>query len=163
MDLAQPRTTASRPYAYCADEYMTIDGMPFDLCGTLRGQHGMNIVFTIYKGNSKWWRKWISVYVPFVVDRITDEMKIDIQLSSNSIAMWNMEINQIECTHMAALVTPDERQGLTAFHLSIFVCRSEISFSSTRWLPSIFLPIFWSSRVLQLWKLLWQHEIRNLF
>ncbi|KAG4070918.1 hypothetical protein HA402_001355 [Bradysia odoriphaga] len=90
MELEQPGTTGTRPYAFCAGEHVTIEGMPFDLCGTLRNQH---------------------VYVPFDVTRITDEKKINFQVNSNSYAMWNMEINQIECNHKAALVTHDERQA----------------------------------------------------
>ncbi|XP_037044413.1 uncharacterized protein LOC119080265 isoform X5 [Bradysia coprophila] len=88
MDLEQPRTTGA--YAVCTGEYVTIEGMQFDLCGILRNQH---------------------VYVPFDVRRITDEMKINFQVNSNSYARWDMEINQIECNHKAALVTPDERQA----------------------------------------------------
>lgn len=53
------------------------------------------------------------VYVPFDVQRLTDEIVLDFQISSNSFAIWNMDVSQIECNHKAPLVTPDERQGLS--------------------------------------------------
>lgn len=51
------------------------------------------------------------MYVPFDVRRITDEMKINFRVSSNSFARWNINVRQIECGHKAALVTPDVQQG----------------------------------------------------
>lgn len=60
------------------------------------------------------------VYVPFDVQRLTDEVVLDFQIASNSFAIWNMEINQIECGHKAALVTTDEREGLFSFSNFLF-------------------------------------------
>lgn len=51
------------------------------------------------------------VYVPFNVERLAQEMTLEFDIGSGTLALWNMEINQIECSHKAALVTPDERQG----------------------------------------------------
>lgn len=45
------------------------------------------------------------------MNRLTDELQIEFRIPSNSYAYWDMEINQIECTHKAAIVTPDEKQG----------------------------------------------------
>lgn len=90
LDLDQPDVTNARPYARCNRDRLVIDGMAFDLCGRLLAQH---------------------VYVPFDVKRLTDEIKMEFQVGSGSFAMWNMEVNQIECGHKAALVTFDERQA----------------------------------------------------
>ncbi|XP_037044410.1 uncharacterized protein LOC119080265 isoform X2 [Bradysia coprophila] len=89
FDLDQP-TASRRPYASCEGDHLTINGLNFDLCGILVNQH---------------------VYVPFDVQRLTDELVLDFQIGSNKFAIWNMEVNQIECSHKAALVTPDERQA----------------------------------------------------
>lgn len=58
-------------------------------------------------------KTWIfsTVYVPFDVQRLTDELLIEYRIPSGGYAYWDMEINQIECTQKAAIVTPDERQG----------------------------------------------------
>ncbi|KAJ6641747.1 hypothetical protein Bhyg_06687 [Pseudolycoriella hygida] len=90
MELDQPKTTSSRQYAHCADGRLTIGDLQFALCGRMFNQH---------------------IYVPFDVQRLAEEVKIEFQISSNSFAMWNMEVHQIECNHKAALVTPDERQA----------------------------------------------------
>lgn len=87
LSIEQPRNADP---GTCDKEYVRIQGMEFDLCGILQNQH---------------------VYVPFDVVRITEDLKINIQVSSTSMAFWSMEVNQIECTQKAALVTPDERQA----------------------------------------------------
>lgn len=90
------------------------------------------------------------VYVPFDVQRLTDEVVLDFQIGSNSFAMWNMEINQIECNHKAALVTPDERQGMS--FIPQYSDKSVITNDfSSRWLSSIFLPDSWCGGIIQFW------------
>ncbi|KAG4070974.1 hypothetical protein HA402_001411 [Bradysia odoriphaga] len=89
FDLDQP-TASRRPYASCEGDRLSINGLSFELCGKLVNQH---------------------VYVPFDVQRLTDELVLDFQIGSNKFAIWNMDVNQIECSHKAALVTPDERQA----------------------------------------------------
>lgn len=70
-----------------------------------------NIQLKLLSYQSKIWFFSI-VYVPFDVNRLTDELQIEFRIQpSNSYALWDMEINQIECTHKAAIVTPDEKQG----------------------------------------------------
>ncbi len=103
----QPTVTTANPYARCNRDRLVIDGMQFDLCGRLLGQH---------------------IYVPFDVKRLTDEVRIEFDVGSGSFAMWSMEVNQIECGHKAALVTYDERQGLVFFfkYWKVFFFRSII-------------------------------------
>lgn len=55
-----------------------------------------------------------TVYVPFDVQRLTDEKILNFELNSNSYGMWSIETNQIECNHKATIVTPDELQGLSS-------------------------------------------------
>lgn len=46
------------------------------------------------------------------MQRLTDEVVLNFEIKSNAFAMWNMEINQIECSHKASIVIPDEKQGM---------------------------------------------------
>lgn len=89
LELDQP-TNSRRAFAYCAGDRLSIKGLNFDLCGRLVNTH---------------------VYVPFDAQRLTDEVVLNFQTGSSTLAMWNMEVNQIECSHKAALVTWDERQA----------------------------------------------------
>lgn len=111
FELEQP-STLRRPYAYCAGDRLTINGLKFDLCGRLVNQHGETDDSLFCNWQLQDIHFCHTVYVPFDVQRLTDEVVLDFQVGSDSFAMWNIEINQIECNHKAALVTPDERQGL---------------------------------------------------
>jgi len=94
LDMQQPTSTGINPgqHTSCRGDRLSINGLNFDLCGRLVGQH---------------------VYVPFDVKRLTDEVILDLRVSANAIATWIIEVNQIECGHKAALVTPDEREAPT--------------------------------------------------
>lgn len=112
--MEQPSTTGSRPYVYCNGDHLEIDEMKFDLCGRLVNQHGIrmksqfvieiltkiNILFCLVN----------TVYVPFDVKKLADDMELKFVIG-NKVAIWDIEINQIECGHKASIVTPDERQG----------------------------------------------------
>lgn len=115
MELDQPTVSPTRQYAYCANDHVSISGMKFELCGKLANQHG-NGDLDNQKKKIKYFLYRI-VYVPFDVKRIAEEMDIKFQIRSNSFAIWNMTVDQIECGHKAALVTTDEKQGLLRFCL----------------------------------------------
>lgn len=53
----------------------------------------------------------LQVYVPFDVQRISDEIKLTFKLGLQSMAQWYITVNQIECNEKAVTVRPDERQG----------------------------------------------------
>jgi len=89
MDMTPPSFTATQ-HALCRGSRLIVDGLPFDLCGRMSFQH---------------------VYVPFNVNRLTDEKIIEFRVSANEIAYWDITVNQIECDHKAALVATDERQA----------------------------------------------------
>lgn len=51
------------------------------------------------------------MYVPFDVQKLTDEVKLSFKLGAFSFAQWYITVSQIECNEKAASVKPDERQG----------------------------------------------------
>lgn len=63
----------------------------------------------------------VQVYVPFDVQKLTDETKLSFKLGTFSLAQWFITVNQIECKEKAA-VKWDERQG--KFHKE-WVVRNE--------------------------------------
>ncbi|KAJ6641748.1 hypothetical protein Bhyg_06688 [Pseudolycoriella hygida] len=88
--LEQPSMTPQKPYAHCENDRLTINGIPFDFCGTINQNH---------------------VYVPFDVQKITDEVKLVFNLGPYSLAQWYITVNQIECNEKSISVKPDERQA----------------------------------------------------
>ncbi|KAG4071001.1 hypothetical protein HA402_001438, partial [Bradysia odoriphaga] len=90
FNVGQPSITPERPYAHCSDDRLIINGIPFDFCGTINQNH---------------------VYVPFDVQKSSDEVKLTIKLGTNSLAQWYITVNQIECSEKATTVKPDERQA----------------------------------------------------
>ncbi|KAJ6643605.1 hypothetical protein Bhyg_08568 [Pseudolycoriella hygida] len=87
FNLAQPTSgTSSKPYAHCADERLSINGLDFSLCGLLNNQH---------------------IYVDWDVQFQSEEKLFHFHLKSGSTAKWHIEVNQVECTHKSPIVFAD--------------------------------------------------------